>query len=92
VTVEQVIQSAASGDSVLNWADSRNRRQIPRQMEAAGYVSVRNPAEKEGRWMMGKKRVAVYAKLTLSIRDRIAAAQELQRTYQPQTGDPTDLT
>lgn len=92
VTVDQVIQSAASGDSVLNWADSRNRRQIPRQMEAAGYVSVRNPEGKEGRWLMGKKRVAVYAKLTLSIRDRVAAAQELQRTYTPPTGgDPSDL-
>lgn len=57
--------------------DRKNSRQIPHRMEAAGYVTVRNDAQKDGRWKVRGKNVAVYAKRELSVRDRIAAARSL---------------
>lgn len=59
--------------------DRKNRRQIPHRLEAAGYTPVRNPAADDGLWKVAGKRQAIYAKSSLSVRDRYAAAEEFRR-------------
>jgi hypothetical protein len=46
-------------------------------MEQCGYVPVRHPGRKDGDWIVGKTRMVIYAKDSLSVRDRIQAAEEL---------------
>ena len=80
VTLEQ-IATRASG-SLPDWLrDRRNARQVPHRMEAAGYVAVRNPADKsDGRWKVRNKRQVIYARKELSMRDRhVAAAALIER-------------
>jgi hypothetical protein len=60
--------------------DRRNSRQIPHRLEAAGYVAVRNDADKhDGHWRVAGKRQVIYAKRELTVRDRLAAASSLCR-------------
>ena len=59
--------------------DRRNRRQIPHRLESAGYEPVRNPAAKDGLWVINRRRQVVYAKATLSIHDRHVAAAKVDR-------------
>lgn len=67
-----------AGPDLADWLeDGRNGRQIPHRMEAVGYVRVRNNGAKDGRWKIGGRRVIVYARRELSVRDRIEAAQRL---------------
>jgi len=65
-------------ESFRDWLkDRRNSRQIPHRMEAAGYVAVRNDADKhDGQWRVGGKRQVIYARRELSLRDRHAAAED----------------
>lgn len=72
------IRASATGD-LLEWLnDRKNRRAIPHRMESAGYVPVRNDADtSDGQWKISGKRQTVYAKSSLPLRDRIAAAQRL---------------
>lgn len=56
--------------------DRKHVRQIPHRFEAAGYVATRNPERKDGFWVVGGKRQVIYARATMSIRDRIHAAQQ----------------
>jgi hypothetical protein len=58
--------------------DRRNSRKIPQRFEDAGYVTVRNDGDRrDGQWKIGGRRVTVYAKASLPLRDRIAAATAL---------------
>jgi hypothetical protein len=57
--------------------DRRNSRNIPKRFKGCEYVTVRNEDAKDGLWVVGGKRQVVYAKMALSIRDRIAAARRL---------------
>lgn len=64
----------ASGD-FRDWLrDRKNRRQIPHRLETVGYVPVRSPTAKDGLWKIGGRRMAVYAKSALALRDQITAA------------------
>jgi hypothetical protein len=68
---------AARGE-IQEWLmDRRNHRTIPHRLESCGYSTVRNANTKDGRWKVGGKNQVVYAKNTLSIADRIKAAQAL---------------
>jgi hypothetical protein len=58
-------------------ADRRNRRQIPHRLETAGYCATRNPYATDGLWKTRGRRQVIYALRTLSVRDRIEAAQKL---------------
>ena len=51
--------------------DRKNRRAIPHRLEKCGYVPVRNDAAKDGYVEDQRHAPAVYAKSTLSTRDRI---------------------
>jgi hypothetical protein len=73
----QLLITAATGD-IAEWLMNRkNRRAIPHRLERCGYVSVRNPNAKDGYWVIAGARQPVYAKNTLSVSDRFAAASKL---------------
>ena len=76
VTVKMVIDVLPDTNQFKYWLGERkNSRQIPHWFEEVGYVAVRNSAEKEGRWKIGKRSYVIYAKKTLSVRDQIIAAR-----------------
>lgn len=57
--------------------DRTNSRRIPHRLETAGYVSVRNAGQKDGRWKVDGNNVAIYAKLEMTERERQIAASTL---------------
>jgi hypothetical protein len=71
------VQEVATGDFKLWIRDRKHRRQIPYRFEQCGYVPVRNETADDGLWKIDAKRQVVYAKASLSLRDRLAAAQRL---------------
>ncbi len=77
--VTVTIVAAAAEDDFSAWLrDRRNSRLIPHRFEEAGYVAVRNDADRrDGQWKVGNKRVTVYALASLSRRDQMAAVQAL---------------
>jgi Family of unknown function (DUF5906) len=77
VTIAQIASGASSNEFAAWASDRKNRRIIPHRLESCGYVPVRNDAALDGLWKIYGKRQAVYAKNTLSICDRIAAAGRL---------------
>lgn len=73
-----------ASDSFREWLqDRRNSRQIPHRLAACEYVPVRNDGAKDGQWVVNGKRQAIYAKKSLTIRDRIAAANILCAESRP---------
>lgn len=78
VTIDQIV--ASSGNDLALWLKERkNRRAIPHRLEKCGYVSVRNGMADDGLWKLHGKRQVIYAKSTLSVRDRFRAAESLLR-------------
>jgi hypothetical protein len=71
------VQNVASGDFQAWLMDRKNRRQIPHRFEQCGYAPVRNDAAKSGLWVINSKRQVIYAKASMPIRNRLAAAREL---------------
>jgi Family of unknown function (DUF5906) len=71
------IGDQAKGEFAMWITDRKNRRAIPHRLEKCGYVPVRNDAAKDGLWKISGKRQAVYAKSSVSVRDRLAAANRL---------------
>jgi hypothetical protein len=71
------IENEADGDFAGWIKDRKNRRVIPYRLEKCGYVPVRNDAAADGLWKINGKRQVVYAKNTLSIRDRLRAVNAL---------------
>jgi hypothetical protein len=71
------VQNAASGDFEFWLRDRKNRRQIPYRFEQCGYVPARNDAAESGLWTINRKRQVVYAKASLSLRERLEAARKL---------------
>ena len=73
----KLLIATATGD-IAEWLMNRkNRRAIPHRLERCGYVSVRNPDAKDGYWVIDSTRQPIYAKNTLSVNDRLAAATKL---------------
>jgi hypothetical protein len=63
------VTSLTPGDTVAMLQDQANRHMLPRWMEAAGYVAVRNLNAKNGKWRIrayGGKKLMVYGKKTIS--------------------------
>ncbi len=71
------ISNAATGDFLAWIKDRKNRRAIPHRLEKCGYVPVRNDAAQDGLWVINDTRQVIYAKSSLSIRDRLRAARKL---------------
>jgi hypothetical protein len=79
VTTLARVQSESVGEFQIWIRDRRNRRQLPYRFERCGYVPVRNEAAKDGLWVINKARQVVYALASLSLRDRLDAAERLAR-------------
>lgn len=71
------IQSQADEDFAAWLRDRKNRRNIPHRLEACGYVPVRNPDATDGLWKVAGRRMAIYAKEKLTLRQQLAAANAL---------------
>jgi Family of unknown function (DUF5906) len=71
------IANAASGEFETWIRDRKNRRAIPHRLEQCGYVPIRNDLAKDGLWKIKGKRQVIYTKSNLSIRDQLAAANDL---------------
>lgn len=85
LTIDMLVQRADAkmGCTFGDWLkDRRNSRQIPHRLEAAGYEPVRNPSAKDGLFVVNAKRQVIYAKSTLSVRERHAAAASLNQRNQ----------
>jgi hypothetical protein len=69
---------------ILNWLnDRKNLRATPHKLERCGYRQVTNPDRPaDGLWKVNGARTAIYARVTLSIREQITAARELVRQLQ----------
>ena len=66
------------GHAFVTWLkDRRNYRKVGHRFERCGYVPVRNPAAQDGHWVIHRKRQVIYAKATLTLPQRLAAAEEL---------------
>jgi Family of unknown function (DUF5906) len=76
VTTSQ-IANKATGDFKVWIQDRKNRRAIPYRLEKCGYTPVRNGAAKDGYWRIDGRRHPVYAKASLSERDRLVAVSEV---------------
>lgn len=76
ITLNDLIRMA-QGDILLWLNDRKNRRAIPHRLEKAGYVPVRHDIRRDGQWIVNGERKTVYAKITLPLRDQIAAARKL---------------
>lgn len=57
--------------------EPKSRTVIPHRMKAMGYAPIRNPWAKDGFWVVSGRRQNIYAKLSLSNRERLEAAQTL---------------
>ena len=74
-TIAKIIAHATDDFGV--WLrDRKNRRVIPHRLEKCGYAPVRYEGA-DGLWPINGKRQAIYAKSTLSVRDRYRAATDL---------------
>ena len=79
VTLDRIVNEA--GAELGLWLrDRKSRRQIPHRLEQCEYVPVRNDPVKDGLWVIGGRRQAIYAKASLSVRDRVSSARELARS------------
>jgi hypothetical protein len=76
-TTIALITTMADGEFGLWIRDRKNRRAIPHRLEKCGYAPVRNDTADDGLWVIGGRRQAVYAKNSLSIRDRLSAARDV---------------
>jgi hypothetical protein len=85
VTIDRI--ASVADDELADWLrDRKSRRQIPHRLEYCDYVPVRNDAAKDGLWKLKGRRQAVYAKRSLTPRDRYQAAQELADAPQHEPG------
>jgi hypothetical protein len=76
VTISSI--AAAACEDFGAWLrDRRNSRAIPHKLDTAGYVPVRNDSAKDGHFVVGMRRCAVYAKKTLARRDALLAVEKL---------------
>ena len=74
VTLADLTDVAAAG--LVEWLkDRKNTRRIPRRMEDAGYVRVRNPDATDNLWRLNGRRQAIYARRDLLPRERLAEAR-----------------
>ena len=67
------IANEARANSEPGFKTARIAAMIPHRLEKCGYVRVRNESAKDGQWKINGKRQNVYAKSSMSIRDRIVA-------------------
>jgi hypothetical protein len=81
VTVEQILAQPNLPVALSNWLhDRKNRRVVPKHFRDCDYVIARNPGAKNGLWVIGGRRQAVYARKDLPEGQRIGAARRLTQS------------
>ena len=73
------IQNEADGEFAVWIRDRKNRKAINYRLEECGYVPVRNDIARDGLWRINNARQVIYAKNSLSFKDRWQAASKLFR-------------
>lgn len=92
VTLTQLVEEADEvmfddAESVRELLQNRrNARRVPHLMQVAGYVKVMNPGSGSGKFKINKRNVAVYARLGLTLADRLAAVDALKRRVEAANG------
>ena len=76
VTTAQIRLASAVSEFNAYLGDRRNSRKIPYRFEACGYTAVRNPQAKDGQWVIDGHRQAVYARVELSLQQRVIAVKK----------------
>jgi Family of unknown function (DUF5906) len=79
------IANKATGEFKAYLQDRKNRRAIPHRLEKCGYRPVRNNHANDGLWRIAGKRHVVYAKASLSERDRLGAVSEVSDVSGPRS-------
>lgn len=84
ITIGMLAESA-EGRGIMDVArdllDRAQSRKLPHRMDRAGYEVIRNPAAKAGRWKVGGRDMAIYARKGLTQRDKLDAAEALCSRY-----------
>jgi hypothetical protein len=71
---------AKAGPALVEWLDDRrNKRAVQHRLNACGYGFVSNPDAQDGYWKISKARRSIYARLDLSVGERLTAARARQR-------------
>jgi hypothetical protein len=81
------------GGNLFAWLDDpKNNRAIPHKLASLGYTAVVNPdsAKRSTRWRINKVQQVVYAKDSLSERDRIEAVRGMPKKAPEPPPDPKD--
>jgi hypothetical protein len=76
LTLNDILYATNDNDLEHFITQRKNSRRIPQRLEAVGYVSVHNSEPKDGLWVINGKRQAIYARASLSLRERVLAAQK----------------
>jgi hypothetical protein len=84
------IADRADRDFGMWLRDRKNRRLVGYRFETCGYVAVRNEGAKDGLWKISDRRQVIYAKASLSVRERYLAAQRLVGKIQLGAGGRID--
>ena len=71
------IRRMATGEIVGWLSDAKHRRSIPHRLERCSYMQVHNENAKDGLWKINGKRQAIYAKSSLSLKERFEAAKSV---------------
>jgi hypothetical protein len=76
VTLNCLVTGAAEDLGKFLW-ERKNRKAVSHRILAAGYEVVRNDTAKDGLWVVKNARKTIYANKSLTVPERVKAAQEL---------------
>jgi hypothetical protein len=77
VTVADLLTKAKGG--LPEWLmSSGGRKAVRYRLENLGYLGIKNPTTEDGRWKVGGVRQAIYVKASLTPKERLGAAREVQ--------------
>jgi hypothetical protein len=80
LTLRTVIANAEPRSALADeLQDHRQARTVVHRMGRVGYIAVRNPGQKDGRWKVEGRNVVVYGRSDVSQRERLYAAAALPR-------------
>ncbi|MGA8612830.1 MAG: primase-helicase family protein [Xanthobacteraceae bacterium] len=78
VTIPEITRHPRCGKGLAAYfADPKHSRAWAHRLEAAGYVSVRNPDVQDGSWKIGPRRRMIYARSELTPAQAQQAARDL---------------
>jgi hypothetical protein len=70
--------AATTKGAAMEWLlDRKSRRMVPHRMAEIGYIPVRNPDEKDGRWRIGGARHMIYGPVGMPLIERLQDARNL---------------